>query len=70
MRTPLRRLAAVERHAASAPFGLGVSDHRYGTNAGSPTFHSVLLATPAVVFFPLGTAPRVPKGYRVSQFPQ
>jgi hypothetical protein len=68
MRTPLKKLAAVVGHAASAPFGL--ADQRYGINAGSSTFHSALLATPAVVFSPWGLRPRVPKGYRESQFLQ
>lgn len=40
-----------------------------GILAGSPTSHSAL---PAPLPFPVtpGTAPRVPKGYRESQFPQ
>jgi hypothetical protein len=51
----------------SAPFiGVYVGRHL----AGSLTFHSALLATPAVVLVILGTVPRVPKGYRVPQFLQ
>ena len=40
------------------------------TIAGSPTSHSALPAPLPYFYSLLGTAPRVPKGYRESQFPQ